>query len=223
MLAGRTRVADAGPHDTLTLSDASGEGQPHRPLPPTPHRAALLVIDMQNDMRPLMHRPETTVATIAELSARARAANIAVITVQQQGCGDVLPPLAPHSGEQVVTKTCADAFLHTGLDETLTRLGVTEVLVTGFATENCVETTARQALSHGYDLVLVADGHTTSLRSQPTDFAPPDQAIAHHNEIYRHIDFPDRSVRVLPSAEVDFMASPLKLKRPLSHTSVPDA
>lgn len=220
-LAGRTRVADTGPREALTPSVASGEGQPQRPLPPTPHRAALLVIDMQCDIRPIMHRPETTVATIARLSARARAANIPVITVQQQGCGDVLPRLAPHSGEPVVTKTCADAFLDTGLDETLARLGVTELLVTGFATENCVETTARRALSHGYDLVLVADGHTTSVRSQPTDFAPPDQAIAHHNEIYRHIDFPERSVRVLPSAEVDFMASPLE--RPLSHTSVPDA
>ncbi|WP_225834406.1 isochorismatase family protein [Streptomyces sp. NK08204] len=175
-------------------------------MPPTPHRAALLVIDMQDAMMPLMHRPDRTVATIAGLGFRARARDVPVITVRQQGGGDVLPELAPRNGEPVVTKTSADAFLDTGLDETLIRLGVTEVLVTGFATENCVETTARQALSRGYDLVLVADGHTTSVRSQPTDFAPPDQSIAHHNEIYRHIDFPDRSVRVLPAREIDFMA-----------------
>jgi hypothetical protein len=115
----------------------------------------------------------------------------------------------------VVTKTCADAFLHTDLEETLAGLGVTEVLVTGFATENCVETTARQALSHGYDLVLVADGHTTSVRSEPTDFVPPDRSIAHHNEIYRHIDFPDRSVRVLPAADIDFTA-PRSSRHPAS-------
>ncbi|MFJ6661235.1 isochorismatase family protein [Streptomyces sp. NPDC091377] len=178
-------------------------------MPPTPHRAALLVIDMQRNMRPIMHRPEQTVGTIAGLSYRARAANVPVVTVQQQGCGDALPGLALRNGEPVVTKTCADAFLGTELDETLIRLGVTEVLVTGFATENCVETTARQALSHGYDLVLVADGHTTSVRPQPTDFIPPDQSIAHHNEIYRHIDFPDRSVRVLPATKIDFIAPKL--------------
>ncbi|WP_373300860.1 isochorismatase family protein [Streptomyces violascens] len=176
------------------------------PMPLMPHRAALLVIDMQDDMLPIMHRSDRTIGTIAGLSFRARASNVPVITVRQQGCGDVLPELASRKGELVITKTSADAFLDTDLDETLIRLGVTEVLVTGFATENCVETTARQALSHGYDLVLVADGHTTSVRSQPTDFAPPDQSIAHHNEIYRHIDFPDRSVRVLPALEVDFMA-----------------
>ncbi|MFE4940352.1 isochorismatase family protein [Streptomyces sp. NPDC056649] len=176
------------------------------PMPLMPHRAALLIIDMQEEMMPIMHLPDRTIGTIAGLSVRARASNVPVITVQQQGCGDALPELAPRDGELVVTKTSADAFLDTDLDETLIRLGVTEVLVTGFATENCVETTARQALSHGYDLVLVADGHTTSVRSQPTDFALPDQSIAHHNEIYRHIDFPDRSVRVLPAIEVDFMA-----------------
>ncbi|MET9591982.1 isochorismatase family protein [Streptomyces sp. NPDC006516] len=175
-------------------------------MPPPPHRAAILVIDMQRGMQPIMHRAERTVETIAGLSSRARAANVPVITVQQRGCGDALPGLAPHHGEPVVMKTCADAFLDTDLDEILVRLGVTEVLVTGFATENCVETTARQALSHGYDLVLVADGHTTSVRPQPTDFVLPDQSIAHHNEIYRHIDFPDRSVRVLPATRIDFVA-----------------
>lgn len=175
-------------------------------MPPTPHRAALLVIDMQSSLKPIMHRPERTVATIAGLSSRARAAKVPVITVQQQGCGDALPGLAAQNGEPVVTKTCADAFLGTDLDEILVRLCVTEVLVTGFATENCVETTARQALSHGYDVVLVADGHTTSVRPEPTDFVLPDQSIAHHNEIYRHIDFPDRSVRVLPATQIDFAA-----------------
>ncbi|MGW1870651.1 cysteine hydrolase family protein [Streptomyces mauvecolor] len=188
-------------HDGWQSAEDHGYGGP---MPLMPHRAALLVIDMQDDMLPIMHRSDRTIGTIAGLSFRARACNVPVITVRQQGCGDILPELAPHKGELVVTKTSADAFLDTGLDEKLNRLGVTEVLVTGFATENCVETTARQALSHGYDLVLVADGHTTSVRSQPTDFAPPDQSIAHHNEIYRHIDFPDRSVRVLPAKEIDF-------------------
>ncbi|SCF04492.1 Nicotinamidase-related amidase [Micromonospora coriariae] len=175
-------------------------------MPPPPHRPALLVIDMQDDMLSIMHCPERTVATIASLSARARASGVPVVTIQQQQCGGVLPELTPQTGEPIVTKTTANAFLDTELDAMLRRLGVTEILVTGFATENCVETTARQALSHGYDLVLVADGHTTSIRPEPTDFVPPDQSIAHHNEIYRHIDFPDRSVRVLSTKDVDFAA-----------------
>ncbi|MCQ4209384.1 isochorismatase family protein [Streptomyces longispororuber] len=176
-------------------------------MPPRPpHRPALLVIDMQAALVPIMHRPGPTVGAIAGLRSRARAAGVPVVTVSQRGGGPVVPELAPGEEESAVEKSTADAFLHTPLDTVLHDLGATELLVTGFATENCVETTARQALSRGYDLVLVADGHTTSVRPDTTDFAPPAQSIAHHNEIYRHIDFPDRSVRVLPAAAVDFSA-----------------
>ncbi|WP_303392124.1 isochorismatase family protein [Kitasatospora sp. NA04385] len=173
---------------------------------PPPHRPVLLVIDMQVGTEPFMHRPDRTVRTIADLGRRARAAHVPVVTVRQRGCGEVLPALAPPDGEPQLTKTTADAFLRTDLVGTLARLGATELLVTGFATENCVETTARQALSRGYDLVLVADGHTTSVRPEPTGFVPPEAAIAHHNEIYRHLDFPERSIRVLPAAAIDFTA-----------------
>ncbi|MER5945153.1 cysteine hydrolase family protein [Streptomyces sp. NPDC001904] len=176
------------------------------------HAPALLVIDMQNALLPVMHRPAATVAAIAGLCTRARAAGVPVVTVQHHGGGlepgtegwRVVPELDPAPGEPLVAKTTADAFLGTDLDAVLGSLGVTEVLITGFATENCVETTARQALSRGFDLVLVADGHTTSVRDEGTDFVPADQAVAHHNEIYRHIDFPDRRVRVLPADRVDF-------------------
>ncbi|MFJ4711806.1 isochorismatase family protein [Streptomyces sp. NPDC088785] len=175
---------------------------------------ALLVIDMQNALLPIMHRPAATIAAIADLRTRARAAGVPVVTLQHHGGGlepgtdgwRVVPELDPAPGEPLVAKTTSDAFLRSDLDAVLGSLGVTEVLITGFATENCVETTARQALSRGFDLVLVADGHTTSVRPAATDFAPADRAIAHHNEIYRHIDYPDRRIRVLPAARVDFTA-----------------
>ncbi|MYT73124.1 MULTISPECIES: isochorismatase family protein [unclassified Streptomyces] len=176
------------------------------------HAPALLVIDMQNALLPIMHRPAATVAAIAGLRTRALAADVPVVTLQHHGTGlepgtegwRIVPELDPAPGEPLVAKTTADAFLGTDLDTVLGSLGITEILITGFATENCVETTARQALSRGYDLVLVADGHTTSVRPAVSDFVPADRSIAHHNEIYRHIDFPDRRVRVLPAAGVDF-------------------
>lgn len=84
--------------------------------------------------------------------------------------------------------------------------------VTGFATEICVESTARRALSLRYDVVLVADAHTTSLRPDPDPdsgpYAAPEVSIAHHNEIYRNLRFPGRRIRVLRTAEVDFTAGP---------------
>ncbi|WP_121700469.1 isochorismatase family protein, partial [Streptomyces sp. E5N298] len=95
---------------------------------------------------------------------RARAAGVPVVTVRQQDAGmvpgtegwRVVPELAPREGEPVVDKTTPDSFLDTDLDAVLKAHGVTQVIVTGFATEVCVDTTARQALSRGYDLVVVA-------------------------------------------------------------------
>ncbi|MET7272969.1 cysteine hydrolase family protein [Streptomyces flaveolus] len=180
-----------------------------------PHSSAVLVIDMQNALMGIAHRPAETVAAIAGLSERARAAGVPVVTVRQ-GDGElvpgtegwrVVPELAPREGEAVVDKTTPDSFLDTDLDGTLKTLGVTELIVTGFATEVCVDTTARQALSRGYDLVVVADGHTTSLRgAADADLVPADRSIAQYNAIYRTIGWPGRRIRVRAAADVDFTA-----------------
>ncbi|MFI7233708.1 cysteine hydrolase family protein [Streptomyces cyaneofuscatus] len=179
-----------------------------------PHTPALLVIDMQNALVAIAHQGAGTVARIAALQERARAAGVPVVTVQHQDDElepgtegwRVAPALAPAPGEPVVPKSSPDGFLDTGLDATLRDMGVTEVVVTGFATEICVESTARRALSLHYDVVLVADAHTTSLRPGPGPYAAPEASIAHHNEIYRNLRFPGRRIRVLRTAEVDFTA-----------------
>ncbi|MGW4839295.1 cysteine hydrolase family protein [Streptomyces globisporus] len=187
----------------MTVNPASG-------VPPTP---ALLVIDMQNTLVAIAHRASATVAAVAGLQARARAAGAPVVFAQQQdeelepGTDGwrIVPGLAPVAGDMVVPKAAPDSFLGTELDAVLRARGVTEVVVTGFATEICVESTARQALSRGYDVVLVADGHTTSVRPAASGrYAAPEESVAHHNEIYRNLRFPGRRVRVLPAAEVDF-------------------
>jgi nicotinamidase-related amidase len=167
---------------------------------------------MQNALMAIAYRATETVATIAGLRERAKATGVPVVTIQHRGHGmeagtegwQIVRDLAPAVGEAVVHKTSADSFLDTDLDKILASLGATEVVVTGFATEICVDTTARQALSHRYNLVLVSDGHTTSDRPGTGEYASPEKSIAHHNEIYRHIDFPGRSIRVLPASEVDF-------------------
>ncbi|MFJ8249695.1 cysteine hydrolase family protein [Streptomyces sp. NPDC094466] len=188
---------------------------PARTLAPSAkpaHAPALLVIDMQNALVAMAYRASATVAAIAGLQRRARAAGAPVVLVQQRDeelepgteGWRIVPELAPAPGETVVPKAAPDSFLDTDLDAVLRARGVTEVVVTGFATEICVESTARQALSRGYDVVLVADGHTTSVRPGPGPYAAPEASVAHHNEIYRNLRFPGRRTRVLPAAEVDF-------------------
>ncbi|MGX2996339.1 isochorismatase family cysteine hydrolase [Streptomyces sp. JNUCC 64] len=196
---------------TITATSAT----PATPTPPAALRVpALLVIDMQNTLVGIAHRAAGTVAVIADLCARARAAGIPVVFVQQRDeelvpgteGWRIAPELGPRDGDLVVPKASPDGFLDTDLERALRDRGVTEVVVTGFATEICVDTTARRALAQGYDLLLVEDGHTTSVRDDSGPIAPPDRSLAHHNELFRNLRFPGRLVRVLPATEVDFTA-----------------
>lgn len=63
----------------------------------------------------------------------------------------------PRPGEYEVEKKRYDAFHGTPLDFYLRSEGVDTLLVCGFATDVCVEGTARGAHERGYDAVLVSD------------------------------------------------------------------
>lgn len=65
--------------------------------------------------------------------------------------------VAPRPDEPVVTKWQYDAFEDTDLQLLLESRGISTVLMTGFTTNVCVETTARHAYIKGYQVLLVAD------------------------------------------------------------------
>ena len=79
-----------------------------------------------------------------------------------RGCADarsVEEPaeLAPAPGDRVLTKPRFSAFFGTGLDLALRRLGVRTVVLTGTTTPNCIRSTCFDALSLGYNVVVVED------------------------------------------------------------------
>ena len=73
-------------------------------------------------------------------------------------------------------------------------------MLVGGQTEYCVDTRARRAASLGYDVELVADGHTTS----ENGVLSRDQIIGHHNETLANLAVDGVTLRVLPAAEVVF-------------------
>jgi biuret amidohydrolase len=69
----------------------------------------------------------------------------------------VIAALAPAPGDTVICKTTYSPFSSTDIAETLDVLGVTGLVMTGLATSQCVETTARDASDRGYEIVHVED------------------------------------------------------------------
>ncbi len=143
-------------------------------------RAALVVVDLQKGVvgLPTAHPTADVVARSAELAAAFRRRGLPVVLVNVTGRApgrteagspartptadgaDLVPELDAQPSDIRVTKATWGAFHGTDLDQRLRDAGVTQVLVTGVATSAGVESTARAAHEHGYDVVLVTDAMT---------------------------------------------------------------
>ena len=172
-------------------------------------KQALLVIDVQNAIFQLpvpLHEPEQFLSKVRGLVERARRAGVPVIFAQHLGKhgstleagspgGEIHSAIAPLHGEVIVGKTEPDAFMGSTLAAQLAALtGTSELVVCGFATQDCVDTTVRNAFARGYSVVLAAGAHTTT--ANPVLSAA--QIIAHHEFVLR------RFARVVPSDAIEF-------------------
>lgn len=173
---------------------------------------ALVIIDMQQgSFTPMTARHDTVglVDRLNRLAGRVRAAGGVVVFVQHDGPpGDphhpdlpgwrLLPGLDARPQDPVVRKTACDAFLGTTLEAVLHGHGADELIVTGCATDYCVDTTVRASLARGLRTVVPCDGHTTADRPH----LPAVKIIEHHNAIWSDFIAPGGPARVCPCAEV---------------------
>ena len=78
--------------------------------------------------------------------------------------GSIKEGLEPRGGDRVVKKDVNSGFIGTNLEIMLQRQRVHRLVVAGFFTNMCVETTVRMAGNLGFDTYLVADACATTNR-----------------------------------------------------------
>jgi len=150
------------------------------PLTKLDTTAALIVIDLQKGIvgLPTVHPAGEIVDRSAQLARAFRDRGLPVVLVNVSGRApgrtdaggpkfsfppdwtELVPELEQQPSDYIVTKQRVGAFIGTSLDETLRQRGVTQVFLTGVATSLGVESTARSAYDHGYNVVLVVDAMT---------------------------------------------------------------
>jgi nicotinamidase-related amidase len=82
---------------------------------------------------------------------------IGVYPVQSEISADVIDELIPDSGDIIINKTTFSPFSSSDIDSILKSMNVTTLVLTGLATSQCVETTARDASDRGYDIYQIHD------------------------------------------------------------------
>ena len=74
-----------------------------------------------------------------------------------RGAG-AIDELVPLPGECVIPRVRMSAFMGTDLDLRLRNLGITDLVLTGVQTPNCIRTTVTDGIAYGYRIILVKDG-----------------------------------------------------------------
>jgi nicotinamidase-related amidase len=150
-------------------------------------KAALVVIDLQEGLRGRSTAPhplDDVIDRAAQLAKAFRNHQLPVVLVNctaqapgrteahraapaagpasapAAGAADLVEELDAQGGDHLITKERWGAFYRTPLDSLLRGLGVTQVVVVGIATSIGVESTARSAYEHGYNVVVATDAMT---------------------------------------------------------------
>ncbi|HEY3068320.1 MAG TPA: cysteine hydrolase family protein [Methylomirabilota bacterium] len=87
------------------------------------------------------------------------------------------PDVKPAAGEPIIQKHLPGAFTGTSLEDELKKRGVEQVVVAGFMTQMCVDTTTRQAAHLGYKVTVLSDATAAMDVKDPDGRVIPADAV----------------------------------------------
>ncbi len=149
-------------------------GLPSQPAPLA--QSVVIVVDAQKEytegLLPLWEMGRS-IDALSRFLSRARAAHVPIIHVVQMGVPggrifdrqrrfvEIIDEVRPVAGEPVVEKCLPSSFTQTMLEAELTRLGRKDLIIAGYMTHMCVNSTTRDAAEAGYPCTIVAELTTT--------------------------------------------------------------
>ncbi len=155
-------------------------------------KQTLLVIDVQQELldgnsqtSPVYHKAEL-IATINQVVNKAEAHSFPVVFVRDldvaggNGQGfEIHNEIQVPENAHIFNKAATNAFYGTGLLEHLQAQEVGHLVIMGCETPHCIDSAVRTATINGFDVTLIANGHSTI----NSDVLTAEQIINHHNQI----------------------------------------
>ena len=153
------------------LRDITGMGH----SPASLKDAALIMIDCQNTYRRGVMQLTGVEAAIVEcqkLLSMARDLKSPIIHIQHDAgvdspyditadIGAISEEVAPKNGEKVIVKNYPNSFVQTELEAYLKSLGIENVVLAGFMTHMCINSTAHGGFNLGFKPTVVANATAT--------------------------------------------------------------
>ncbi|WP_020177843.1 cysteine hydrolase family protein [Methylopila sp. M107] len=157
------------------------------PAPASLKDATLVVIDAQNEYvdGPIaLPAVGPALKAIASLLADARAAGTPIVHLAHRAPAgvfvegtegaEIAPQAAPKQGEPVFKKELPNGFTNPEFAPALAKLGRKNLILTGFMTHMCVDSTARAAVDLGYGVTIVENA--TASRPLPGAVGKPSRS-----------------------------------------------
>lgn len=156
---------------SLTLRELVGLGQ----QPARLTESALIMIDCQNTYRTGIMQltgVEEALLEAQKLLLMARDLKVPVFHVRHDAGADtpydvraeigaISNEVAPIAGEPIITKNYPNSFIQTDLDQQLKAAGIKSLVLAGFMTHMCINSTAHGAFNLGYAATVVASATAT--------------------------------------------------------------
>ena len=154
-----------------TLRDITGMGYEYASL----KDSALIMVDCQNTYRQgvmQLTNVEPAVKEAQKLLHMARDLNIPILHIQHDAgmgspydvtaeIGQISDEVAPQNNEPLITKNYPNSFIATPLEAQLKALNIENVVIAGFMTHVCINSTARGAFNLGFKPTVVASACAT--------------------------------------------------------------
>jgi nicotinamidase-related amidase len=176
------------------------------------NQAVFIIVDVQVGVIRQTWETQTIIHNIGVALEKARKQGTPVIWVQHSddelvfGSSDwqIVSELNPAQSEIRINKHFNSAFEQTELEETLTMLKATHIVLAGAATNWCIRATAHSALDRGYDLTLIEDAHTTETLKFGDGYKIEAEAIITElNNAMTWLNYPGRTNRAVLAADLD--------------------
>ena len=177
-------------------------------------KPALLVIDAQQEYfaphgKWILPDGERALEQIHGLIAAARAANLPIFYITHESLGEnppvfrkgsvgvaLHPSLHPLPGEQVLNKHFPNGFAQTPLEAHLRLAGVDTVIISGYMTQMCCDTTTRAARERNLGVLFASDA--TAARDLTLNGETVPHGRIHHTTLAVMTQF----ASVLPTEEI---------------------